>query len=100
MINPETFGFKKIKEHIYKNESLNEIEQIVRPYLYYEHPCIMFSIPNLPEKEKVQYIEGSVKQRKGVGIKERLLYFTETWLIDYAMLDGFYELSQNDQEEV
>lgn len=84
--------FEGFEDHIYKNLHPDEIVRMMRPYVYYEHPAIIFEVPLFPN-----YIEGRLKQFKSKSIYDRLTFLIDTWAIDMAMEDAFNELTEEEQ---
>ena len=70
------------------------IIQLLRPYIYYEHPAIIFEVPLFEN-----YIEGRLRQFKNHSLYDRLTFLVDTWAIDMAMKDAFKELSEEEQDK-
>lgn len=90
--NKEKELFKGFENHIYKNIHPDPIIQMLRPYIYIEHPAIIFEVPLFPN-----YIEGRLRQFKNHSVYDRLTFLVDTWAIDIAMEDAFSELSEKEQ---
>lgn len=86
--------FQKYKNNIYENVYGDEICKLLRPYIYYEHPGIIFEVPLIEN-----YIEGRLRQFKNHSLYDRLTFLVDTWAIDLAMEDAFNELSEKDQSK-
>ena len=94
LISQEKELFKGFEEHIYKNLHPDKIVRVLRPYVYYEHPGIIFEVPLF-----TNYIESRLKQFKSHSLYDRLTFLIDTWAIDIAMEDAFNELLKEEQRK-
>ena len=92
--------FQKHKDNIYENVYGDEICKVLRPYIYYEHPAIIFDF--IPQIIKVEnnFIEQRRKFFISKNLKDRLTFCVDTWAIDIVMEDAYNELSDKDKKEV
>lgn len=86
--------FKGFEGYIYKNLHPDKIIRVLRPYVYYEHPGIIFEVPLFPN-----YIESRLRQFRSHSLYDRLTFLIDTWAIDIAMEDAFNELSEAEQRK-